>query len=165
MEHRPMRRKDRQLSLEEAWAILEQNDYGTLAVTGDEGWPYAVPLNYFPVNGTLCFHCALEGHLLDSIARDDRVCFTVTGQHDLIPDQITTVYRSVVVFGTAVLVEDQAERMALLSSLVDKLGEVSQDIKDRYIQSKEAKTVLVKITPHHITAKANQNYIPVTQRM
>ena len=165
MEHRPMRRKDRQLSPEEAWAILTENDYGTLAVTGDGGWPYAVPLNYYPVNGNLYFHCALEGHLLDSIAKDDRVCLTVTGQHDLIPDQITTVYQSVVVFGTAALVEDKEERLALLGSLVDILGEVDQDIKARYIQSKEANTAVVRITPHHITAKANQKYIPVTQRM
>ena len=165
MEHRPMRRQDRQLSLEEAWAILKDNDYGILAVTGDEGWPYAVPMNYFIRNGEIYLHCAQEGHKLDAIARDDRVCFTVVAQHDLIPSQITTVYKSTVVFGRAALVDDQKEKRILLAALVDDLGEVSPEIKAKYIQSKQAKTALVKITPQHITAKANQKYIPVTQRM
>ena len=165
MEHRPMRRKDRQLSLEEAWAILKETDYGILAVTGDEGWPYAVPMNYFVLDGALYLHCAQEGHKLDAIAKDDRVCFTVVAQHDLIPHQITTVYKSTVVFGRASLVEDQAERLALLAALIDTLGDVSPEIKTKYIQTKHAKTALVKISPQHITAKANQKYIPVTQRM
>lgn len=165
MEHRPMRRKDRQLSQEEAWAILTENDYGVLAVTGDEGWPYAVPMNYFVRDGAIYLHCAKEGHKLDAIARDDRVCFTVVAQHQVIPDHITTVYQSAVVFGTAALVEDDQERLALLAALIDALGEVSPEIKAKYIQNKQAKTALVKITPQHITAKANQNYIPVTKRM
>ncbi len=165
MEHRPMRRKDRQLPLEEAWSILKENDYGILAVTGDEGWPYAVPMNYFVRNEALYLHCAQEGHKLDAIAKDDRVCFTVVAQHDLIPSQITTVYKSAVVFGRASLVDDQTERLSLLASLIDILGDVPPEIKAKYIQSKEAKTALVKITPQHITAKANQKYIPVTQRI
>ena len=165
MEHRPMRRKDRQLSPEEAWAILEQENYGVLAVTGDEGWPYAVPMNYFAKDGALYLHCAKEGHKLDAIAKDDRVCFTVTARHEVIPDHITCVYESVILFGTAALVEDQDERLSLLAGLVDALGEVSDDIKAKYIQSKGAKTAVVRITPHHITAKANRNFIPVTKRM
>lgn len=165
MEHRPMRRKDRQLSQEEAWAILKGTDYGILAVTGDEGWPYAVPMNYFVLDGALYLHCAQEGHKLDAIAKDDRVCFTVVAQHDLIPSQITTVYKSVVVFGHASLVEEDQERLALLASLIDILGDVTPEIKAKYIQSKQAKTALVKITPQHITAKANQKYVPVTKRM
>lgn len=165
MEYRPMRRKDRQLSQEEAWAILKENDYGVLAVTGDEGWPYAVPMNYFVLDGALYLHCAREGHKLDAIARDDRVCFTVVAQHQVIPDHITTVYQSAVVFGTAALVEDDQERLALLAALIDALGEVSPAIKAKYIQNKQAKTALVKITPQHITAKANLKYVPVTQRM
>ncbi|MBQ2383969.1 MAG: pyridoxamine 5'-phosphate oxidase family protein, partial [Oscillospiraceae bacterium] len=149
MEHRPMRRKDRQLSQEEAWAILKGTDYGILAVTGDEGWPYAVPMNYFVLDGALYLHCAQEGHKLDAIAKDDRVCFTVVAQHDLIPSQITTVYKSVVVFGHASLVEEDQERLALLASLIDILGDVTPEIKAKYIQSKQAKTALVKITPQH----------------
>jgi len=165
MEHRPMRRKDRQLTQEEAWAILKEQDYGILAVTGDEGWPYAVPMNYFVQDGALYLHCAQEGHKLDAIAKDDRVCFTVVAQHDLIPSQITTVYKSVVVFGHASLVEEDQERLALLASLIDILGDVTTEIKAKYIQSKQAKTALVRIDPVHITAKANKQYIPVTKRL
>ena len=42
---RPMRRADRQLSQEETWALLRQENHGILATTEEDGWPYAVPMN------------------------------------------------------------------------------------------------------------------------
>ena len=43
---RPMRRKRQQLSDEESEAILKKGTSGVLALLGDEGYPYAVPLSY-----------------------------------------------------------------------------------------------------------------------
>lgn len=165
MTHRSIRRKDRQLPQEEALAILERGTYGVLAVTGDEGWPYAVPMNYIFLDGNLYLHCAKEGHMLESIAREERVCFTVVTRGELIPNHITALYESVIVFGVAALVEDEEERLSVLEALVDILGSVSPEIKAQYIQSKGAKTGLVRIQPTQITGKANKNYIPVTKRM
>lgn len=165
MTHRPIRRKDRQLPQEESLAILERGTYGILAVTGDQGWPYAVPMHYIFLDGSIYLHCAKKGHMLESIAQDDRVCFTVVTQHDLVRDHITALYESVIVFGRAALVEDENERLSVLEALVDILGSVSPEIKAQYIQSKGAKTGLVRIRPTRITGKANKNYIPVTKRM
>ena len=41
-----MRRKRQQLSNEESIAILEKATAGTLALLGDDGYPYAVPISY-----------------------------------------------------------------------------------------------------------------------
>ena len=43
---RPMRRFKQALSPEECRAVLERGTSGVLALTGDGGWPYAVPLSY-----------------------------------------------------------------------------------------------------------------------
>ena len=43
---RNMRRKRQLLSSEESELILHRMTSGILAVTGDDGYPYAVPLSY-----------------------------------------------------------------------------------------------------------------------
>ena len=64
---REMRRNRQQLTDAESVAILERNTHGVLAVCGDDGYPYAVPLNHFMMDGRVYFHCAVEGHKLDAI--------------------------------------------------------------------------------------------------
>ena len=66
MEFRPMRRSRQLLTPEQAWALLEKGSYGVLAVQGDGGWPYAVPLNYACCGRSIFFHCAKAGHKLDA---------------------------------------------------------------------------------------------------
>ena len=43
---REMRRKRQLLPTEESVAILERMTNGTLALHGDDGYPYAVPVSY-----------------------------------------------------------------------------------------------------------------------
>ncbi|MBE6898965.1 MAG: 5-nitroimidazole antibiotic resistance protein, partial [Ruminococcaceae bacterium] len=63
---RDMRRKQQALPYEESVTILESASSGVLAVLGDEGYPYTVPLSYVYREGKLYFHCASEGHKLDA---------------------------------------------------------------------------------------------------
>ena len=65
---REMRRKKQQLADEECRSILERGKTGVLAVNGDDGYPYAVPVNYVFSNGKIYFHSALSGHKVDAIA-------------------------------------------------------------------------------------------------
>ena len=50
---REMRRGRQALSGPETLEILERNTSGTLAVLGDGGYPYAVPLSYVYYGGRL----------------------------------------------------------------------------------------------------------------
>ena len=43
---REMRRAKQELSRDETLEILERGSSGVLALSGDEGYPYAVPLRY-----------------------------------------------------------------------------------------------------------------------
>ena len=45
-EFREMRRKRQQLSEEESIGILQKATAGTLALLGDDDYPYAVPISY-----------------------------------------------------------------------------------------------------------------------
>ena len=53
MEFRKMRRGRQELSFEETEAILNRRTAGVLALSGDEGYPYAVPISYVYVDGKL----------------------------------------------------------------------------------------------------------------
>ena len=64
---RDMRRKRQALPPEQCAAILRRGTSGVLALAGDAGYPYAVPLSYVYTDGKLYFHCAKAGHKLDAI--------------------------------------------------------------------------------------------------
>lgn len=109
MSFRDMRRFRQQLSREECEAILRRGTSGVLAVTGDDGWPYSVPLSYVYEEGALLFHCAAAGHKLDALRRDGRACFCVIDQDRVLPEKYTTAYRSVVAFGAVTVLEEEKE--------------------------------------------------------
>ena len=44
---RPMRRASRAIPEEAAKHLLQQSRRGVLAVNGDNGYPFAIPVNYY----------------------------------------------------------------------------------------------------------------------
>ena len=53
-----MRRFKQQISDEKCIEILKTEPRGVLALHGEDGYPYALPLNQYYHNGKLYFHCA-----------------------------------------------------------------------------------------------------------
>lgn len=96
---RKMRRAERELPERQTKEILENGSYGVLALAGDGGYPYAVPLNYIYDGERIYFHCAAEGHKIDAIAWDNKCSFCVVENGGVIEDRFTTKYRSVIAFG------------------------------------------------------------------
>ena len=87
MTFREMRRSRQALSQADCEKILKTATAGVLAVTGDGGYPYAVPLSYVYAEGRLYFHCAGSGHKLDAISADDRVSFCVIDRDEIHPEK------------------------------------------------------------------------------
>ena len=96
---RDLRRSRQALSPEECGEILCHGTSGVLALAGDDGYPYAVPLSYVYAGGKLYFHCAKAGHKLDAIARNPKGSFCVIHQDQVVPETYTTHYRTVIAFG------------------------------------------------------------------
>ena len=74
--NREMYKKERQMSSEATAAIFSKGNHGTLAVNGDDGYPYAVPVNYVYDGGKIYIHSAKYGYKIDAVKRDDKVCFS-----------------------------------------------------------------------------------------
>ncbi len=117
---REMRRKNQLLSDEETIGILRSGTSGVLAVAGDNGYPYAVPLSYAYEDGKLYFHFARAGHKLDSLQKDDRVSFCVIKADDVVEEAFTTHYSSAIVFGRARILTEEGERKHAMECLVEK---------------------------------------------
>lgn len=107
---RAMRRKRQQLSEEESIGILQKATAGTLALLGDGGYPYAVPISYVYADGKLYFHSALSGHKVDAIKNCDKASFCVIEKDDVQPAKYTTYFRSVIPFGRIHIIEDEQEK-------------------------------------------------------
>lgn len=124
MKQYPMRRKDRQLASDEAWEIVENGEYGVLALTDREGEPYGVPLNYCCVNGKVYFHGTNEGgHKSESIGDGCPACFTVVGFTEVLPGEFGTKFSSAMVFGRISPVKERGEKEQALQGLLHKYSE------------------------------------------
>ena len=154
MEFRKMRRFRQELSEKECVEILERNTSGVLALLGDGGYPYAVPLSYVYRGGSLYFHCAKNGHKLDAIEGCDKVSFCVIDQDRVIPEKYTTCFRSVIVFGRADVMTDENEIRDAIERLAVKYAPGdSRENRDAAIRREFGALCMVKIQVEHMTGK------------
>ena len=137
---REMRRKPQALSREEMIDLLKSETRGVMSVQGDDGYPYGVPLNHFynEEDGRLYFHGAKFGHRVDAVKRDPKVSYCVFGQEEKKGDDWAYHVKSVIVFGKAVLVEDEEVIKNICRLLCEKFpcseeyisGEIEKDTKN-----------------------------------
>lgn len=150
---REMRRKKQVLPLEESIAILNDGTSGVLAVSGDDDYPYAVPLSYVYHDGKIFFHCAKTGHKLDAIVRNEKVSFCVIGQDKVIPHEYTTYFRSVIVFGKARVLDNDDEKRGALETLAARYSPDHEQGRLQEIDQQFKQVCLVELTIEHMTGK------------
>lgn len=98
---RPMRRTKRAISDEDAKRLLEQGRRAVLAVNGDDGYPFAFPINYrFDAGANkIFFHGAKAGQKVDALRRSGKVCLTVMGNEHYEQGEWAPYVQSTSVFG------------------------------------------------------------------
>lgn len=161
---REMRRKTQALSLEDNVAILNRGTSGVLAVSGDDDYPYPVPLSYVYQDSKIFFHCAETGHKLDAIERNSKVSFCVIDLDRIVPEEYTTYFRSVIVFGKARILEDEAERRLALEVLAEKYSPEDEQGRLKEIDKCFKRVCLVEIVIEHMTGKEAIELIRMKQK-
>ena len=150
---REMRRSKQRLPREVAVEILERNTSGVLALSGDEGYPYAVPMSYVYADGKIYFHSAKNGHKIDAIQRNEKASFCVIDQDQIIPEKYTTFFRSAIVFGRLRLVEDMEEMRRIAAALAMKYSADFKEGIPKEINASIRNMAVLELTIDHITAK------------
>lgn len=112
-----LQKKERALSQGEVIQILSQTNDGTLALIGDNGYPYSVPMSFAFYDGKIYMHGLSKGYKMDLLKKNERVSFSVIGESKVIPEKTSVKFKSVIVFGRArVLSENEkGPAMALIA--------------------------------------------------
>lgn len=151
--YREMRRKDRQMLDADALNILKKGEYGMLATCDMQSLPYVVPMSYVYVDNCIYLHCATEGQKLDNIIANPKVSFCVVGNTRVIPEAFGTAFESVILFGTAEIIQDNKEKIEGLRALVGKYSSGYKVQGEEYINKDLTLTRVIKINIEHITGK------------
>jgi nitroimidazol reductase NimA-like FMN-containing flavoprotein (pyridoxamine 5'-phosphate oxidase superfamily) len=148
-----MRRNRQQLSREECECILNRCTSGVLALAGDSGYPYAVPLSYVYADGAIIFHSAVEGHKVDAIKRDNRCSFCVIEQDEIKPAEFTTYFRSVIAFGRIQILENYDEKVQALRLLGRRYSPGDEPGLQREIDKSLDHVLLLRLNIDHLSGK------------
>jgi len=126
---------------------------GRLGVTLEDGTPYIVPLGYAYADGEISFHTCEKGLKMKALRQNANVCFEVD---ETLSD--ASMFKSVIIFGTAEIISDKTKMIPYLQRLIDKYR-VPENF-DTYMsklgrdREKELQAVRICIiTPKKITGK------------
>jgi nitroimidazol reductase NimA-like FMN-containing flavoprotein (pyridoxamine 5'-phosphate oxidase superfamily) len=122
-----MRRKDRQISVAESYAIVDKASFGVMATIDSDGAPYAVPLNFAREGECLYFHGAAKGHKIDNLKEHPDVCITFVGDVSFPEKNFTTVFESAIVFGKAEELRDDGEKIHGLRLICERYAAKNMD--------------------------------------
>ena len=151
-EFRPLRRIKQTASQEECIALLESAPRGVLAVHGENGYPYGIPVNYVFLDGKVYFHCAKEGHKVDALRADDRVSFTILSEPVKNEGEWWYCFTSVIVFGriSEIAAPDKADR--ILRALGSKYFPEGYDMETDIIRN-GPRALILELTIDHVSGK------------
>lgn len=155
---RELRRKNNGISLEATKELLRNSRRGVLAVNGDDGYPYAIPINYLydEANKRIIFHGAKAGYKVDALKACDKICFTVYGNEFVKAEEEWAPFvQSVVVFGRCHLVENQDEAIELVRLFARKYYP-NEVLVDEEVQASGKAVQMFEIEIEHMCGKQVQ---------
>ncbi len=150
-----MRRSDKSLSADEMLEILQKAPYGVLSTADENGFPYGVPLNFVYKERNIYFHSALNGHKVDNMQSNNRACFTVVTDVEIIPDDFNTKFKSVICFGKIREISGEEKRQAYML-LLEKFSGDYIPAGIEYINKAGDKARVFSLEVEHMTAKGKK---------
>ena len=149
---RKLRRFKQELTEEECIGILRKEPRGVMAVHGEDGYPYAFPLDFIYMEGKLFFHCAKEGHKLDAIAADPRVSFCVMNEGCRKEGDWALNISSVILFGRIRKIEETEETLRIASQIAEKYYPTKEAAEEE-VRKAGSRVQILEMTIDHMTGK------------
>ncbi len=115
--------------------------------------PYIVPVNFGYEDGCLYIHSAKEGRKIDILRLNNKVCFEVDIDHDLVRAESACKwsmrYRSVIGFGRAFFVDDFEEKRKALDIIMQHYSNNSYEYSENLVE----KAAIIRIEIDSMTGK------------
>ena len=152
---RKLRKKE--ISLDAINNLLNNSKRAVLALNGDDGYPYAIPINYYydENNQKIYFHGSSLGHKGDSLKRSDKVCLTIYGSDTYKDESWAPYVESVVIFGRCHMIETTPASLAIFKKLVMKFFP-SKEMATEVIKKAQNNIQLYEIDIEHLSGKVIQ---------
>lgn len=151
---REMRRIKQQVSEEKCSEILRSEWRGVLAVHGEDGYPYAFPMDFYydEANKKIYFHCAKVGHKTDALKADNRVSFCVYDEGFRKEGEWALNITSVVIFGRIRFITDPAEIFETAKTFGGKFFPTKEEL-DHELETALSRVQMLELTIDHMTGK------------
>ena len=147
-----MRRKDKLMAAAEVEDVLKDTEYGILGTYGENGYPYAVPVNYVYKDNKIYLHGTnASGHNNINIRQCKKVSFTVVRNTEVIPESFNTKFQSVICFGDIRVLEEGKE--PYLKLFLEKYSPDFMEEGMKYIEKAKDKAAVYEITLVEKTGK------------
>ena len=158
---RKMRRSDKEITdMDTIYSILKSSETCRIAFC-DNKWPYIIPMNFAYDNGFIYLHSAREGRKIDILNDNNRVCFEIDDQCEILPAENDCnwgmKYRSIIGNGLAIIEDDIIEKKNGLNIIMKKYSHKSPFPKDSFEYSKKSldAMVIIKIEIMDISGKTS----------
>lgn len=109
-------------------------------------------MNFVYSDGKIYFHGAAEGYKLDCMKKDPHVSFSVIGKDDIAKENFTTLFSSVIAFGTIRVIDTMEEKIPVLEAMVGKYSAEFMESGKELIR-KGCGSVAYELTIDHMTGK------------
>lgn len=151
---RELTRKKQQLLPAEWKEVLKTVRRGVLSVTGEEGYPYGMPMNHFydEETGHLFFHSGRTGHRVDAMGQNSKASYCVVDAGTHVDGDWALTFRSVIVFGRLQVVEDPVRGLELCRRLC-RCFMTDEGAIEAEIRSALNRTLFFELIPEQITGK------------
>lgn len=146
-------------------SIINGAEYGTLALSDLDNFPYSVPLNFAFDNNVFYFHGSKKGKKTEIIKHNNKASLSIVKPLSFIPSYFSTndemacpataFFQSVIVTGVIEIIEDYDDKVLGLTKLMEKLQPEGKykpmdgNVYEKIINS----TLVYKLIPIEITAK------------
>jgi nitroimidazol reductase NimA-like FMN-containing flavoprotein (pyridoxamine 5'-phosphate oxidase superfamily) len=142
----------KEMTREEIEQFLMCSRVGRLGLSLEEG-PYIVPVGYAYAEGKIFFHACSKGLKMDALRQNQVVCFEVDEA-----SSDASMYKSVIMFGTAEIIHDKEKMIPYLQKLIDKyrVPESFDDYMNKPGRNREKELSAVRIcviTPTKVTGR------------
>lgn len=143
-------------SKEKIIKFLNEQDTGRICSIDKDGYPQIIPMNFVYANDVIYMHSHTKGEKIENIKRNSKVGFEVDKSLEFLPSYFTdptdasqadTLYISVVIKGTAVLVSDRNEKTLALNALMKKYQPEGRYENMRPDMSVVDEVAIIKVVP------------------
>ena len=104
--------------------------------------------------GKTSVHSAKNGHKIDAILKNAAASLCVIDQDQIVPEEYTTYFRSIIAFGRIRILEDDTEKRSAIEKLAVKYApDDTAENRDKAIEREWKPLCMMEMEIEHLTGK------------